>query len=62
MKHIVDHPRTRSEAGRLTRYSKLDIETGAARSREAETLDRQPRARRDGETLRRFAEIDRRDD
>ncbi len=60
MKHIVDHPRTRSSE-RLTRYSKLDIETGETRSFEAEMVGRQPRQRSEGTTLRRFTKIARRD-
>ena len=60
MKHIVDHPRTRSSE-RLARYSKLDLETRDARSEEAERVARQPRQRTEGATLRRFTEIDRRE-
>jgi hypothetical protein len=59
MKHIVDHPRTRSETEKLTRYRQMDLETRDAPSTEVEAMVRQPRERRDGEKLKRFLEIDR---
>lgn len=61
MKHIVDHPRTRSGTERLVRYSQLDLNAREAPSAKAETLTRQPRERQTGVKLRRFAEIARRD-
>ena len=60
MKHIVDHPRTRVTSEKLERYRKLDLETADTVSAEVSAMVRQPRARRQGEKLRRFAELARR--
>ena len=61
MKHIVDHPRTRSEAERLSRYRQFDLDAQETPSAEVAAMVRQPRARRDGQKLKRFATLDRRE-
>ena len=61
MKHIVDHPRTRNPSERLSRYRQFELAARETPSTEVEAMVRQPRARRDGEKLKRFVALDRRD-
>lgn len=61
-KHIIDGSRTRSDRTRLERFSALDHERSGKPGRQSEALRREPRNRNEGGKLRRYVEIDRRED
>ena len=62
MKHIIDHPKTRSDAARLARYARLDRHNAASEEKEEVKVSRNHRTRRDSEKLRRFTTIERQSD
>ncbi len=61
-KHILDGPRKVDNDGHFERFTKLDRAASGKLSPQSEKLIREPRTRKPGEKLRRFAEIQRRED
>ena len=59
MKHIIDHPKTRSDAARLQRFARLDRYNPASGDKEEVKVSRNPRTRNDAEKLRRFIKVER---
>ena len=59
MKHIIDHPKTRSDAARLGRFARLDRWNPSSEEKEEAKVSRNPRTRKDAEKLRRFTKIER---
>lgn len=60
-KHIVDTPRSRNDAERLARFTKLDKTHSGKPGAQSEALSRAKRPRDPGEKLRRYTELDRQD-
>jgi len=61
-KHIIDGPRKAGEGTRATQYARIERETGEGHRPQAEAKLRRVRTRDPNEKLKRFTEIDRRDD
>lgn len=61
-KHIIDKPRKTGQGDRLRHYTKLDREVSGRPAPQTEALLRAPRDHASEEKLRRFAEIQRRED
>ena len=59
MKHIIDHPKTRSASARLERFTRLDRHNPGSEEKEEVKVSRNHRTRKDTEKLRRFTTIER---
>ncbi len=59
MKHIIDHPKTRSVSARLERFTRLDRHNPGSEEKEEVKVSRTHRTRNDTEKLRRFTAIQR---
>ncbi len=62
MKHIIDHPKTRSDSARLGQFTRLDRYGPVTEDKEDSIISRSPRTRDASEKLRRFTRIARQSD
>lgn len=61
-KHIVDGPRKRDDSERLERYSGIERGKSGKPGPQSEALQREKHTRNPGEKLKRFTDIERRED
>lgn len=61
-KHIVDGKRKRDDSERLEHYTNIDREKSGKPAPQSEALQREKHTRNPGEKLKRFTDIERRED